>query len=334
MKGISGLVLVLFAVLSSSTAGAAPDSTALQARAAAVVGSLPSEVPNPANPVTDAKVRLGRALYFDGRLSENGELSCNGCHPLDHFGADGEPTSLGTRGARGERNAPTVYNAALHIAQFWDGRSPDVEDQAKGPILNPGEMAMPSAQAVVSLLRGIPGYAPLFAEAFPGDPDPISYDNVGRAIGAFERRLLTPAPLDAFIAGDRKALNAAQQRGLETFLDTGCTSCHVGPAVGGGMYRKLGLVHPYETRDTGREKVTGNPADRGVFKVPSLRNVAETAPYFHDGSVKSLAEAVRLMAWHQLGRKLKDEQIQEIVTFLGALTGKIDPAWTTAPKLP
>jgi cytochrome c peroxidase len=227
-----------------------------------------------------------------------------------------------------------VLNAALHISQFWDGREPDVEAQAKGPILNPVEMAMPDAEAVIAVLKSIPGYAPLFAAAFPEDKDPINYENVGLAIGAFERRLITADRLDAFVSGQDPALSDEELAGLEEFLDVGCITCHMGPTIGGGMYRKLGLVRPYATDDIGREKLTSLEADRHVFKVPSLRNVAETGPYFHDGSVEDLPTVIRLMGAHQLGVDLSDEQVARIAIFLGTLTGTVEPEYVTAPELP
>jgi cytochrome c peroxidase len=217
-----------------------------------------------------------------------------------------------------------VYNAGLHISQFWDGRSPDVEDQAKGPILNPIEMAMPSQSAVIERLRMDPEYVELFALTFPAEENPITYDNLARAIGAFERRLMTPAPLDAFMAGDDTALSPAQLAGLNDFMSLGCVTCHNGPAVGGAMYQKLGLVHPYATEDLGRYQITSQTSDRYVFKVPSLRNIAKTGPYFHDGSIGSLSEAIRLMGYHQLGVDLEAEQIASIMAFFEALTGEID----------
>jgi cytochrome c peroxidase len=308
-----------------------PDREAVQTRAQAVFAPLPDEVANPENPVTDAKVVLGRTLYFDPRLSKNHDISCNSCHPLGRFGADGESTSPGHRGQRGGRNSPTVYNAAVHLAQFWDGRAADVEAQAKGPILNPIEMAMPSEAAVLDVLDSIPGYAPLFAAAFPDTAEPITYDNLARAIGAFERRLLTPTRFDAFLSGDAEALREDEVRGLEAFLDTGCTMCHQGVGVGGGMYQKLGLVRPYPTEDVGRAAVTGNDAEKHFFKVPSLRNIAETAPYFHDGSIATLDEAIRTMAAIQLGRDLSPEQVRRIGVFLEALTGELH---AETPKLP
>ena len=313
---------------------ALPDPVALRERARAVFGTLPAEVELPDDPVTDARVALGRALYHDTRLSKNHDISCNSCHQLDRFGVDGEPTSPGHRGQRGERNSPTVYNAALHIAQFWDGRAADVEEQALGPILNPVEMAMPDEVAVLAVLGSIPGYKPMFEAAFPGEELVLTYDNVGRAIGAFERRLLTPSPLDAFLAGDTQALTPAQLDGLETFLNTGCTTCHQGVGIGGHMYQKLGLVRPYETEDPGRAAITGNPAEQHFFKVPSLRNVSETGPYFHDGSIETLAEAIEIMGAVQLGRDLNHAEVQSIRAFLGALTGEPPPELAAPPPLP
>jgi cytochrome c peroxidase len=176
-------------------------SADLSERAGAIFGTLPDTAPNPANPTSAAKVDLGRMLYYDPRLSKNHDISCNSCHQLDRFGVDGEATSPGHKGQRGDRNSPTSLNAALHVAQFWDGRAADVEEQAKGPVLNPVEMALPDATSVEQTLRSIPGYGPLFAQAFPDDADPISFDHMALAIAAFERGLLTPSPFDAFLAG-------------------------------------------------------------------------------------------------------------------------------------
>jgi cytochrome c peroxidase len=287
--------------------------------------------------VTDAErplLDLGRALYFDPRLSKDDTISCNSCHQLDRFGVDGEPTSPGIGGKRGGRNSPTSLNAFGHLAQFWDGRAPDVEAQAKGPVLNPGEMAMPSEAAVEKKLSGIQGYVDLFAKAFPGETKPITYDNMAKAIGAFERKLSTPSKLDRYLGGQTDALTAEEVKGMETFVATGCTACHSGPLLGGQSYMKLGMVEPYETNDLGRYEVTKNEADKYVFKVPSLRNVAKTGPYFHDGSVATLEDAVTKMAKHQLGKTLSDADRTSIVTFLGALTGEVDAAYTAKPTLP
>lgn len=319
--------LVLFVSLSWTSAASAIDAAESRARAVQIFGELPVEALNPENPLTPAKIELGRKLYYEKRLSLAEDIACNSCHNLAVFGVDGEPTSPGHRGQRGGRNSPTVYNAALHVAQFWDGRSPDVEDQAKGPILNPIEMAMPSEAAVIERLAKDPKYPMLFAAAFPDDAEPLTYDNLARAIGAFERRLMTPGPLDAFLAGDDSALSPAQLGGLNDFVSLGCVTCHNGPAVGGASYQKLGLVRPYQTEDLGRYAVTQKESDKYVFKVPSLRNVAKTGPYFHDGSIASLDEAVRLMARHQLGIELEAAQQSSLLSFLEALSGEIDVAY-------
>ena len=339
---LSGLALGGCSALGGSKADAVkqpspqpnPDRSALRAQAKAIFGTLPTDASDPSRPISAAQVDLGRTLYYDPRLSKNHDISCNSCHQLDAFGVDGEPTSPGHKGQRGDRNSPSTFNAALHVSQFWDGRAADVEEQAKGPVLNPVEMAMPSEEAVVAVLVSIPGYASPFRAAFPGESEPISYDNMGIAIGAFERGLITPAPLDAFIAGDDAALNAEQAAGLQTFISVGCVACHNGAAIGGGTYRKLGLVNPYPTEDRGREKVTGQPEDLHVFKVPSLRNVTETGPWFHDGSIGQIDEAVTLMAHHQIGVTLTPEQTRDLIAFLGALTGQIEPAYVAQPPLP
>jgi cytochrome c peroxidase len=312
----------------------AGDLEALRTQSKAIYSSLPENAATPERPMSEARVELGRMLYYDPRLSKNQEISCNSCHQLDRFGVDGEATSPGHRGQRGGRNSPTSLNAALHVAQFWDGREPDVEAQAKGPVLNPIEMAMPSEAAVVAVLKSIPGYAPLFAAAFPGEASPISYDNMATAIGAFERGLLTPAPFDAFMAGDDAAISAEAIKGANLFAANGCTTCHMGNAIGGSLYRKIGQVHAYPTEDIGREAVTGKPEDRYVFKVPSLRNTARTGPWFHDGSITSLDEAVRLMGYHQLGLEISAADRASIVAFLETLVAAPDAAYVAKPELP
>ncbi len=310
------------------------DVEVLRQQAATIFGALPDQVSNPANKLNDAKIDLGRQLYYDKRLSKNHDIACNSCHLLDNFGQDSEPTSPGHRGQRGGRNSPTVYNAAGHVAQFWDGRAPDVEAQAQGPVLNPIEMAMPSEAAVLTVLKSIPGYVDQFPKAFPEDDPALTYANMARAIGAFERKLMTPGRFDAFVEGDAGALSSAELDGLEAFIQTGCPTCHMGSTFGGTMYQKLGAVKPYETKDQGRFEVTGNEADRQVFKVPSLRNIAKTGPYFHDGSIASLEQAVQIMGEHQLGKTLTAERNASIRTFLAALTGEVDQAYIAMPVLP
>lgn len=284
---------------------------------------LPEQVVDPNNPITPEKVVLGKKLFFETKLSLGQDISCNSCHNLDSFGVDNKPTSPGHKGQLGNRNSPSVYNAALHFAQFWDGRAANVEEQALGPVLNPKEMAMPKEEVVMERLQSEPEYVSMFIAAFPGEEKSLTFKNMGRAIGAFERTLLTPSRFDKYLAGDEAVLSAQEKKGLETFVSVGCTACHSGVGVGGGMFQKLGLVKPFETKDEGRFEVTKNPADKYFFKVPSLRNIVKTGPYFHDGSVKTLEEAVRLMGEHQLGRKLSNEQIADIIAFLGTLTGEV-----------
>lgn len=311
----------------------APDEFTLAALAA--FASLP-DVAQPTNyELTDAMVELGRMLYYETRISISQELSCNSCHLLDNYGVDGLQFSLGHDGVPVGRNSPTVYNAALHMAQFWDGRAADVEEQAQGPILASGEMGMPDPEYVIFVLNTIPGYRPLFEAAFPGEADPITYDNVGRAIGAFERYLLTPGRFDALLNGDEDALNEQEKRGLALFVSTGCTTCHYGEAIGGERYAVLGQVNAYpDVTDEGRFAITGNEADMYSFKVPSLLNIAETGPYLHDGSITTLEEMVELMAYHQLNKELTDEQIADIVAFMEALTGEIPWDYIAVPEFP
>ncbi|HEX3766716.1 MAG TPA: cytochrome c peroxidase [Kofleriaceae bacterium] len=284
---------------------------------------------------SEAQVDLGRMLFFDKRLSRDRDLSCNSCHALDHYGVDNESTSSGAKGARGHRNSPSVYNAAGQVACFWDGRAGNVEEQAKGPILNPGEMAMPDAKAVVAVLQGIPGYVAAFRTAFPGDASPVSYDNLGRAIGAFERKLVTPSRWDRYLAGDHAALTAPEVAGLKLFTDIGCMTCHTGELVGGSMFQTVGVVEAWPNQaDQGRYDVTKVASDHMMFKVPSLRNVAKTAPYFHDGSARTLDEAVTMMARHQLGEELSKSDVAAIVTWLGSLTGELPAKYIAPPHLP
>ncbi|MEO7112157.1 MAG: cytochrome c peroxidase [Polyangiaceae bacterium] len=283
----------------------------------------------------DAEVKLGRQLFFETRLSKSDQISCNSCHGLTTFGVDNAKTSTGHGGKLGRRNAPTVYNAAGSFVQFWDGRAPNVEEQAKGPILNPIEMAMPDADAVVHELKNIPGYFEPFKAAFPADSDPITFDNVGRAIGAFERGLVTPGRWDKFLEGDKSQLTAAEKTGLKTFLNAGCMVCHTGPLLGGSMFERVGVVEPWPNQtDTGRMEVTKAASDSMRFKVPTLRNIEKTAPYFHDGSAATLEDAVQMMGKHQHGLELSDAEIASIVTWLKSLTGEIPASYIAEPELP
>lgn len=324
--------VAMFAAVTAAGVSLAAEPTLLE-KSKALFKPLPAQFDSKDNPVTKEKVELGRQLYFEKRLSKNQELACNSCHQLAKYGVDGEPTSPGHKGQRGDRNSPTVFNAGNHVAQFWDGRAATLEDQAKGPVLNPGEMAMPSEAHVVKTIKSIPGYEAMFKKAFPADKDPITYDNIARAIGAFERTLATPSRFDKFLGGDEKALSADEKKGLEAYLSAGCTACHMGEGLGGGMYQKLGLVKPVPgLKDEGRAKVTKSEAEKFFFKVPSLRNVEKTAPYLHDGSKKTLEETIAFMGEYQLGKQLKKEEVASISTFLKALTGEVPAAMVAEPK--
>jgi cytochrome c peroxidase len=329
--------LAAFALCAGLNLGSAQTPTltplAVRTNALRFIKPIPDKIPG-ADLDTAGLVSLGKTLYFEKRLSKNGTQSCNTCHAVDggRAGVDNEPTSPGAFGKRGDRNSPTVFNAALHMAQFWDGRAADLKEQAKGPILNPVEMAMASEAEVLDRLKTDKDYPAQFKTAFPGDAAPISYENVAKAIAAFERTLITRDRVDDFLKGQDDALTAAELRGLDTFLKAGCTTCHNGPLIGGSSYQKSGLIKPYVNQgDEGRAAVTKDEDDKFKFKVPSLRNIAVTHPYFHDGKIGSLHEAVRQMADMQLGMQLTDEQEADLVAFLKALTGKELKHATVAP---
>ncbi len=309
--------------------------------------ALPKSAPQPAdNPSTPEKVELGKMLFFDPRLSSNGTVSCFSCHNVMEGGDDHRTTSIGVHGQAGGRNAPTVWNAAFHSVQFWDGRAASLEDQAKGPPANPIEMGMSDLDAVADRIQKIPGYRPYFDRAF-GSGEDITIDNIAKAIAAYERTLITPdSPYDQYVRGEQKALDEQQIRGMQTFADVGCTACHSGAnfdgptlPVGEGFYQKFPTYtdNEYVTRyglmnDTGRMSSTGSDADKNMWRVPTLRNLAYTAPYMHTGSVKTLPEAVRVMSRTQLGKTLKDTQVEDIVAFLGALNGAFPEQ--VMPRLP
>jgi cytochrome c peroxidase len=279
----------------------------------------PITAPATTNP---AMVELGKKLFFDPRLSKSGFISCNSCHNLSMGGSDNLPTSIGHGWAEGPINSPTVLNATYNVAQFWDGRAADLQAQAGGPIANPGEMAS-THPAALEVIDTIPAYADEFATVF-GSPG-VDIDRVTAAIAEFEKTLVTPnSPFDQWLEGNKNALGSDAVAGYELFKSIGCTNCHNGPAIGGGMFMKMGLLAPYATKNPaeGRIAVTGNDADRGVFKVPTLRNVALTYPYFHDGAVRTLDEAVDIMAKVQLGRTLNTQERGQIVAFLQSLTGE------------
>jgi cytochrome c peroxidase len=309
--------------------------------------ALPESASSPPdNPTTTEKVELGKMLFFDPRLSSNGTVSCFSCHNVMEGGDDHRPTSIGVHGQAGGRNAPSVWNAAFQSVQFWDGRAATLEDQAKGPPANPIEMGMSDLDAVSLRIEKIPGYKHYFDKAF-GKGDNINIDNIAKAIAAYERTLITPnSPYDRYVNGDKKALNEQQRRGMQKFSETGCTSCHSGvnfsgPALpnGSGFFQKFPVYtnNQYVTQyalmdDIGRMSVTGKTEDKNIWRVPTLRNLSYTAPYMHTGTVKSLNEAVRVMAKTQLDKGLKDEDVDDIVAFLNALNGEFPVQ--TMPRLP
>ena len=314
--------------------------TDLRAQAQRIFKPLPATLATAEHPLTPQTVRLGRMLYFETRISADGTVSCARCHQPSLYGTDALPRSIGAEHRVHPRHAPTVLNAAIQFVQHWRGDRTSVEDQATKALIAPPSYGNPSYASAMAKLNALPAYAASFAQAFPGQADPVTADNWGKAIGAYVRTLLTPSPFDAFLAGDDRALSASAQAGLRAFIQVGCAGCHSGVGLGGGMYQKFGLTEDYwkatgsQVVDKGRFDVTQDPADMHVFKVSGLRNVAMTPPYFHDGSVATLPAAVRVMARVQLGRTLTDAEVRDIVAFLETLTGPLPADFTTLPTLP
>lgn len=277
-------------------------------------------------------VELGKKLYFDPRLSKSGFISCNSCHNLSMGGTDNIPTSIGDHWQQGPINAPTVLNSSLNLAQFWDGRAADLKAQAGGPIANPGEMAFTHTLAL-GVLESIPAYTREFEQVF--GKDKIDIDQVTAAIAEFEKTLVTPnSRFDQWLLGKKDALTAEEKEGYKLFKESGCIACHNGPAVGGNSFQKMGVVAPYKANSPaeGRSAVTGKDSDRFNFKVPTLRNVEMTYPYFHDGAANTLTEAVDIMGRLQLGKKFTEAENAKVVAFLKTLTG--DQPGFTLPILP
>jgi cytochrome c peroxidase len=305
-----------------------------------IFNPLPQLISSEKNPVTPGKTNLGKILFYETRISVDGTVSCARCHPIGLYAADGLKKSIGNHCKVNPRNAPTLFNAAGQISAHWIGNRADVEDQAKQSVIGPPSFGMPSYEAVEKILKEIKGYMNLFKKAFPQDKDPVNVDNFAKAIGAFERTLVTPSPFDSFLKGNKKILTGDQQRGLNTFIQTGCITCHSGTYVGGQMYQKFGIFEPYwkytksEKIDEGRYDVTKNESDKYLFKVPVLRNVAKTPPYFHDGSVDKLIEAISIMAKIQLGKDISEQQGEDLVKFLTTLTGEIREEVLIVPILP
>jgi cytochrome c peroxidase len=333
---LAALSLLFFTAVFSADNG----KEDLLTQAKQVLGPLPQAMLSEKNPLTPAKVKLGKILFYETRISADGTVSCSRCHPFVLYAADGLSKAVGNNCRVNPRNAPTVLNAAGQISAHWIGNRTDVEDQARQSVIGPPSFGMPSYEAVEEKLKGIKGYPELFKEAFPADDNPVTIDNFAKAVGAFERTLVTPSAFDALLKGETEALTKQGKKGLGRFMTAGCQTCHFGPYAGGQAYQKFGIFEPYwtytksEPIDQGRFVVTNNDADKYVFKVPVLRNVAKTSPYFHDGSVDKLAKAVWIMGKIQLGKDLDSVQVEEVVSFLKSLSGKIPEDALKVPLLP
>lgn len=320
------------ALMLLSFTASAQDISAIRAQANTFFKPLPASMPGSENDSAE-KIALGEKLYFETALSVNNTQSCNSCHLLDEgkkAGVDNLRVSPGAiEGKKGDRNSPTVWNAGFHFVQFWDGRAADLKEQAKGPILNPVEMAIPDEATAVKNLKAA-GYDAEFNKVF-GTKNALTYDNIAEAIAAFERTLITKDRFDDFLKGDDKALTEKELAGLQKFISSGCIACHTGPLLGGNMYQKMGLVNAYPNKeDKGRFTETQKASDMYMFKVPSLRNIAQTAPYFHDGAAETLEQAVSDMAWYQLGQKLDEETTASIVAFLKTMDNQREFKRTTS----
>ena len=320
---------------------ASPEDQELLKRAQGIFKPLPSaEEMQKLRPFTEEQVKLGHQLWYEPRLSKGNTVSCNSCHNLATAGVDNLPTSQGHKGQFGGRNSPTALNATLLGMQFWDGRAADVEEQAGGPLVNPVEMANDSQEAAAAKIAKIPEYQELFKTAFPED-GAVSFKNITAALGAFERTLLTPTKWDDYLKGNVNALTEQERKGVRAFMDNGCIACHSGVNLGGATFQKFGLVEgPYwkfiedPKHDKGRADVTKKAEDEFFFRVPGLRNVAKTYPYFHNGSVWELDKTVTIMGKAQLGKDLSKEDTDNIVAFLKTLSGSVSESARTVPELP
>jgi cytochrome c peroxidase len=336
-------ILIAFTAL---IAGQAAFASELRDTALDLFKPLPSIIPALAdNPVTPEKIDLGKALFFDPRMSASGVFSCNSCHNLATGGDDNMPTSIGHGWQKGPRNSPTVLNAVFNEAQFWDGRAVDLAAQAKGPVQAGVEMAN-TPDNVIATLNSMSQYRDWFQASFPGQADPVTFDNFAKAIEAYEATLITPAPFDAWLNGDDNALSTEQLAGLELFIDKGCAACHNGVNLGGNGYYPFGLIEKpgadiLPENDKGRFAVTETADDEYVFRASPLRNIDQTAPYFHSGKVWDLKVAVQIMGESQLGEDLSDAEADKIVAFLNSLSGQMPqviypilPAETAATPRP
>nr|WP_302504126.1 cytochrome-c peroxidase [Geoalkalibacter halelectricus] len=331
-------ILLSTAMLAFLCLGSAWADDDLMRRAKAMFQPIPDTPPVlDGNPATPERVDLGRMLYFDPRLSKSQLISCQTCHNVGLAGADLQEVSTGHGWQRGPRNSPTTFNAVFNVAQFWDGRAQDLAEQAKGPVQASVEMNN-TPERVMETLASMPGYVEAFKASFPGEEEPLTFDNMAKAIEVFEATLITPnAPFDQFLKGDADALSATEKDGLRAFMGKGCASCHNGVNLGGLGYFPFGVVERPGTDimpedDLGRYQVTATAADKYVFRSPPLRNVAITQPYFHSGRVWKLRDAVAIMGSAQLGIQISDEEADQITAFLATLTG--DQPEVTHPVLP
>ncbi len=338
MKNTKVKVLISTILLGASMSTMAAETLMQQAQA--LFKPLPADMGTQEFPVTPERVALGRALFFDPRPSLDGTVSCSRCHQPALYGTDGLSKAIGVKSRDNPRNSPTVLNAALEFVEHWRGDRKNVEEQAVKALTGPPSFGQPDLATAMAKVEAIDGYPAMFKKAFPDEQNPVTAENWGKAIGAYERTLVTPSPFDDYLKGNATALSPLATAGLDRFISIGCTACHNGVGVGGGMFQKFGLMEDYWKQtgstkiDQGRFDVTKDPADKFVFKVASLRNVAMTPPYFHDGSVATLPEAVQVMAKVQLGKTLSAKETEEIVAFLNSLTGPLPENFATAPALP
>lgn len=336
----------LLAVAAASVLFADDGEKELLARAQGMFKPLPVDAGTTERPLTPERVELGKLLFFENRVSTDGHVSCAACHLPSYYGTDAMPQAMGNQGKVLPRNTPTVFNTALQFVQHYGGNRVDVEEQAVKALSSKLAYGNANLAEAEKRLRAITAYRPMFERAFPGDADPVTVGNWGLAIGAYERTLLTPAPFDRYLGGDQAALSAKAKQGLDKFMSFGCSGCHNGVTVGGQMYQKFGITQDYwnltgskeielfKGRDKGRFQDTRNEADAFIFKVQQLRNVAVTPPYFHDGSVAELGDAVRIMAKLQLGRDLSGADVADLIAFLESLTGEVPAQFASVPNLP
>lgn len=332
------LANISLGLLISVTARAQGPEMSLLEQARQLFKPLPQDMATVEFPISPERVALGGKLFFDPRLSQDGTVSCANCHRPALYGTDTLPKSIGVEHRINAHNAPTVLNAALQFKSHWIGDRENVEEQAMKSLVGRASFGNPDNETVIQKIKAL-GYVDNFAKAFPGEKDPVKPNNWGKAIGAYERTLVTPSPFDDFLRGNVNALTPQAQRGLKMFMETGCASCHNGVGIGGASLQKFGLVDDYwkatgsQTIDEGRYSVTQDPNDKYVFKVPSLRNVTMTPPYFHDGSVATLPQAVRVMARVQLDKALTEAQVTDLLAFLDSLTGKLPANFSNEPVL-